>query len=243
MKFLAFHKTKTNLMPRFYVPYIENEEIELSELDSKHAIRVLRLKEGDDITIMDGKGILAEGVIIDDNVKRTKVNVNKADFYDPPLKLILAFSPTKSNDRNEWIVEKGTELGMTDCYPIFTHHSERRKLNTDRMQKIAVSAVKQSGNPWLPQLHEAQTFDDFITTIEFKGVKMMAHCGEGEKTRISELANPLKNQLVLIGPEGDFSMEEIEKAIQHNFQFVDLGDLTLRTETACITALSVMILG
>ena len=243
MKFLAFHKTKTNLMPRFYVPYIENEEIELSELDSKHAIRVLRLKEGDDITIMDGKGILAEGVIIDDNVKRTKVNVNKADFYDPPLKLILAFSPTKSNDRNEWIVEKGTELGMTDCYPIFTHHSERRKWNSDRMQKIAVSAVKQSGNPWLPQLHEAQTFDDFITTIEFKGVKMMAHCGEGEKTRISELANPLKNQLVLIGPEGDFSMEEIEKAIQHNFQFVDLGDLTLRTETACITALSVMILG
>tara|TARA_B100000963_G_scaffold283882_1_gene252587 strand:+ start:35 stop:766 length:732 start_codon:yes stop_codon:yes gene_type:complete len=243
MKFLAFHKTKTNLMPRFYVPYIENEEIELSELDSKHAIRVLRLKEGDDITIMDGKGILAEGVIIDDNVKKTKVKVNKADFYDPPLKLILAFSPTKSNDRNEWIVEKGTELGMTDCYPIFTHHSERRKWNTDRMQKIAVSAVKQSGNPWLPQLHEAQTFDDFITTIEFKGVKMMAHCGEGEKTRISELANPLKNQLVLIGPEGDFSMEEIEKAIQHNFQFVDLGDLTLRTETACITALSVMILG
>ena len=243
MKFLAFHKTKTNLMPRFYVPYIENEEIELSELDSKHAIRVLRLKEGDDITIMDGKGILAEGVIIDENVKKTKVKVNKADFYDPPLKLILAFSPTKSNDRNEWIVEKGTELGMTDCYPIFTHHSERRKWNTDRMQKIAVSAVKQSGNPWLPQLHEAQTFDDFITTIEFKGVKMMAHCGEGEKTRISELANPLKNQLVLIGPEGDFSMEEIEKAIQHNFQFVDLGDLTLRTETACITALSVMILG
>ena len=243
MKFLAFHKTKTNLMPRFYVPYIENEEIELSELDSKHAIRVLRLKDGDDITILDGKGILAEGVIIDDNVKKTKVKVNKADFYDPPLKLILAFSPTKSNDRNEWIVEKGTELGMTDCYPIFTHHSERRKWNTDRMQKIAVSAVKQSGNPWLPQLHEAQTFDDFITTIEFKGVKMMAHCGEGEKTRISELANPLKNQLVLIGPEGDFSMEEIEKAIQHNFQFVDLGDLTLRTETACITALSVMILG
>ena len=243
MKFLAFHKTKTNLMPRFYVPYIENEEIELSELDSKHAIRVLRLKEGDDITIMDGKGILAEGVIIDENVKKTKVKVNKADFYDPPLKLILAFSPTKSNERNEWIVEKGTELGMTDCYPIFTHHSERRKWNTDRMQKIAVSAVKQSGNPWLPQLHEAQTFDDFITTIEFKGVKMMAHCGEGEKTRISELTNPLKNQLVLIGPEGDFSIEEIEKAIQHNFQFVNLGDLTLRTETACITALSVMILG
>ena len=243
MKFLAFHKTKSNLMPRFYVPSIENEELELSEPDSKHAIRVLRLKEGDDITVMDGKGILAEGVIIDEKVKKTKVKVNKADFYDPPLKLILAFSPTKSNDRNEWIVEKGTELGMTDCYPIFTHHSERRKWNTDRMQKIAVSAVKQSGNPWLPQLHEAQTFDDFITTIEFKGVKMMAHCGEGEKTRISELANPLKNQLVLIGPEGDFSMEEIEKAIQHNFQFVNLGDLTLRTETACITALSVMILG
>ena len=243
MKFLGFHKTKTNLMPRFYVPSIENEELELSEFDSKHAIRVLRLKEGDDISIMDGKGIIAEGVIIDDHVKKTKIKVNKADFYDPPLKLILAFSPTKSNDRNEWIIEKGTELGMTDCYPIFTHHSERRKWNSDRMQKIAVSAVKQSGNPWLPQLHEAQTFDDFITTIEFKGVKMMAHCGEGEKTRISELANPLKNQLVLIGPEGDFSMEEIEKAIQHNFQFVNLGDLTLRTETACITALSVMILG
>ena len=89
-------------MPRFYVPSIENEELELSELDSKHAIRVLRLKEGDDVTVMDGKGILAEGVIMDENVKKTKFKVNKADFYDPPLKLILAFSPTKSNDRNEW---------------------------------------------------------------------------------------------------------------------------------------------
>ena len=230
-------------MPRFYVPSIENEELELSELDSKHAIRVLRLKEGDDVTIMDGKGILAEGVIMDENVKKTKFKVNKADFYDPPLKLILAFSPTKSNDRNEWIVEKGTELGMTDCYPIFTHHSERRKWNTDRMNKIAVSAMKQSGNPWLPQLHEAQSFDNFLKTIQFEGVKMMAHCDEAEKTRISDLANPLKNQLMLIGPEGDFSIEEIEKATQQNFQFVDLGDLTLRTETACITALSVMKLG
>ena len=243
MKFLAFHKTKTNLMPRFYVPSIENEELELSELDSKHAIRVLRLKKGDDVTVMDGKGILAEGVIMDENVKKTKFKVNKADFYDPPLKLILAFSPTKSNDRNEWIVEKGTELGMTDCYPIFTHHSERRKWNTDRMHKIAVSAMKQSGNPWLPQLHEAQSFDNFLKTIPFEGVKMMAHCGEAEKIRISDLANPLKNQLILIGPEGDFSIEEIEKATEHHFQFVDLGDLTLRTETACITALSVMKLG
>ena len=243
MKFLAFHKTKTNLMPRFYVPSIENEEIELSELDSKHAIRVLRLKKGDDVTVLDGKGILAEGVIMDENVKKTKLKVNKADFYDPPLKLILAFSPTKSNDRNEWIVEKGTELGMTDCYPIFTYHSERRKWNTDRMHKIAVSAIKQSGNQWLPQLHEAQSFDNFLKTIPFEGVKMMAHCGEAEKIRISDLANPLKNQLILIGPEGDFSIEEIEKATQHHFQFVDLGDLTLRTETACITALSVMKLG
>ena len=243
MKFLAFHKTKTNLMPRFYVPSIENEELELSELDSKHAIRVLRLKEGDDVTVMDGKGILAEGVIMDENVKKTKFKVNKADFYDPPLKLILAFSPTKSNDRNEWIVEKGTELGMTDCYPIFTHHSERRKWNKDRMHKIAVSAMKQSGNPWLPQLHEAQSFDNFLKTIPFEGVKMMAHCGEAEKMRISDLANPLKNQLILIGPEGDFSIEEIKKATQHHFQFVDLGNLTLRTETACITALSVMKLG
>ena len=230
-------------MPRFYVSYIENEEIELSELDSKHATRVLRLKKGDDITVMDGKGILAEGVIIDDHVKKTKITVNKADFYDPPLKLILAFSPTKNNDRNEWIVEKGTELGMTDCYPIFTHHSERRKWNTDRMQKIAVSAMKQSGNPWLPQLHEAQSFDNFLKTTPFEGVNMMAHCGEAEKMRISDLANPLKNQLILIGPEGDFSIEEIKKATQHHFQFVDLGNLTLRTETACITALSVMKLG
>ena len=243
MKFLAFHKTKTNLMPRFYVPSVENEVLKLSELDSKHAIRVLRLKEGDDVTIMDGKGILAKGVILEEHPKKTKVKVNKADFYDPPLKLTLAFSPTKSNDRNEWIIEKGTELGMTDCYPIFTHHSERRKWNTDRMHKIAISAMKQSGNPWLPQLHKAQSFDDFINTVQFEGVKLMAHCSEEEKMRVSDIANPLKNQLILIGPEGDFSMEEIEKARQHNYQFVDLGNLTLRTETACITALSVMKLG
>lgn len=243
MKFLAFHKTKTILMPRFYVPSIENEVLELSELDSKHAIRVLRLKEGHDVTIMDGKGILAEGVIVQNRPKKTKVKVKKADFYDPPLKLTLAFSPTKNNDRNEWIIEKGTELGMTDCYPIFTHHSERRKWNIDRMHKIAISAIKQSGNPWLPQIHKAQSFDDFINTVQFEGVKLMAHCGEEQKTRLSELANPLKNQLILIGPEGDFSMEEIEKARQHHFQFVDLGNLTLRTETACVTALSVMKLG
>ena len=230
-------------MPRFYVPSIENEVLKLSELDSKHAIRVLRLRNGDDVTIMDGKGILAEGVIVEDHQKKTKVKVNKADFYDPPLKLILAFSPTKSNERNEWIIEKGTELGMTDCYPIFTHHSERRKWNTERMRKIAVSAIKQSGNPWLPQLHEAQSFEDFLKTFQFEGVKMMAYCSEEEKMRISHIANPLKNQLILIGPEGDFSMEEIKKAKLENFKLINLGELTLRTETACLTALSVMRLG
>ena len=130
-------------MPRFYVTELVNEEVELSEMDSKHAIRVLRMKTGNSVTLLDGKGLMAYGTIVNENQKKTKIKV----------------------ERNDWIIEKGTEIGMTDCFPVYAQNSERRKWNNERMHKIAISAIKQSGNPWLPNLHEAQSFTSFMNSI------------------------------------------------------------------------------
>ena len=230
-------------MPRFYVTELVNEKVELSEMDSKHAIRVLRMKTGNSVTLLDGKGLMAYGTIVNENQKKTKIKVESAEFYDPPKKLVLAFSPTKSNDRNDWIIEKGTEIGMTDCFPVYAQNSERRKWNNERMHKIAISAIKQSGNPWLPNLHEAQSFTSFMESINFNGLKFIAHCSEGQKTDLKNQINALKDQIIFIGPEGDFTNNELTKAKSLGFEFVSLGENTLRTETACVAALSLMKLG
>ena len=230
-------------MNTFFVPTIHENSLQLDENNSKHAIKVLRLKKGDLIEIIDGKGTKANGKLVQDHPKKADVQILDTKKFKKPLSLSIAFCPTKNNDRNEWIIEKATELGITDFYPIYSQNSERRKWNNERMRKITIAALKQSGNLWLPNIHELSDFKSLLEK-EFKGYnKLMAHCKKTNKSELKNLINRTCSQIILIGPEGDFTKEEIDLAESQNFQMVSIGNSRLRTETACITSISLMKLG
>ena len=227
----------------FFVPIIHEKSLLLDENNSKHAIKVLRLKKGDLIELIDGKGSKAKAKLVQDQPKKAKVEIIEIEQFEKPLNLSLAFCPTKNNDRNDWIIEKATEIGVTDFYPIYSQNSERRKWNNERMIKITISALKQSGNLWLPKIHELSGFKSFLEK-EFKAYnKLMAHCKKTDKIELKKLINTNYSQIILIGPEGDFTKEEIDLAESQDFQMVSIGNSRLRTETACITAISLLKLG
>ena len=211
----------------------------LDEINSRHAIKSLRLSKGDKIKVVNGHGDLFYSEIVNPNPKKTEINVLKKESFKKDVSLILAFSPTKNNDRNEWVIEKGVEIGMTECFPILTQNSERRKWNSKRMNKIAISAMKQSGRFWLTKIHEPINIETFLT-IQHNCRKYIAHCKDSKKESIHKLTNAKEPQLILIGPEGDFTENEIQMATKNNFVTIDLGSTRLRTETACIVALSLL---
>jgi len=223
----------------FYSNNITEKEIYLNENDSRHAIKSLRLKINASVNVVSGKGELFKTNISDANPKKTILTVSAKELFKAETPLILAFSPTKNNDRNEWVIEKAIEIGMTTCIPVFTQNSERRKWNSIRMNKIAIAAMKQSGRYWLPIINEPIDFKDFINNHQSDN-KFIAHCKEANKNHLSKLANQKNAQLILIGPEGDFTKEEIELAKKHQFKEISLGSNRLRTETACIAALSIL---
>lgn len=224
-------------MNLFYAPDITNSKTYvLSETESKHAIRVLRLIKGDEITLIDGKGNFYTTQITDDNAKKCIVeiiDIVKEKKHQPFIHIAIA--PTKNNDRMEWFVEKCTEIGISEITPLLCSNSERKKIKSERLIKTAISAMKQSLKATLPQINELTTFKDLIAT-SFDGEKLIAHCYEDEKSPLKNSYEKKKNVLILIGPEGDFSKEEIELAIQHNFEPITLGESRLRTETAGILA-------
>lgn len=226
-------------MTTFYSNSIAEKEITLDENDSRHAIRSLRLKLNDSVQVVSGKGELFHTKILIDHPKKTVLSIVKKDLFKADIPLVLAFCPTKNNDKNELVVEKAVEIGVTKILPIFSQNSERRKWKTDRMNKIAIAAMKQSGRYWLPEIIDPMNFDDFITTCEIQN-RFIAHCRDQEKVSINSIKEPKKPQLILIGPEGDFSKEEINVALKNQFKAVDIGKNRLRTETACITALSIL---
>ena len=226
-------------MTTFYSNNISEREISLDENDSRHAIKSLRLKINDSVNVVSGKGELFKTKISDANPKKTILTVSSKEQFKAENPLILAFSPTKNNDRNEWVIEKAIEIGITTCIPVFTQNSERRKWNSIRMNKIAIAAMKQSGRYWLPKICEPIKFNDFITSMQIKN-KFIAHCKNGDKKALSLLANSKEPQLILIGPEGDFTNEEIKLAESNMFIETSLGSNRLRTETACIAALSIL---
>ena len=226
-------------MTTFYLNEISNNSIFLDETNSRHAIKSLRLKKDDQIEVVNGKGDLFRCEIVNPHQKKTELSVINKQSYKKETPLILAFAPTKNNDRNEWVIEKGIEIGMTECYPIFTHNSERRKWNSERMHKIAIAAMKQSGRYWLTKIHEPSSFDSFLT-IKHPDNRLIAHCKTTKKQPIRQLTKSLKPQLIVIGPEGDFSEKEIQMAEEKEFKSVNLGNNRLRTETACIVALSIL---
>ena len=226
-------------MVTFLTDGIENGICFLTESESRHAVKVLRMKNKDELSIINGNGLYGEGEIIDSNPKKTKIKIRDLKKIKKPVPLALAFCPTKNNDRNKLIIEKATEIGVTDFFPIISQNSERRKWNNERFEKVLISSIKQSQRFWLPTIHPVEKFNDFIKKNSYK-VKFLAHCKEGEKIQLKKNSNSLESQVIVIGPEGDFTSEEIELANANNYKMISLGNNRLRTETACIAAVTLM---
>lgn len=223
-------------MQIFYTPDIEVSH-ELPEEEAGHCIRVLRLTEGDEVLLTDGKGFFYKAVISRAHPKHCGVDILEKweqpalwDFY-----LHIAVAPTKNMDRMEWFVEKATEIGIDAVTCLNCRFSERREVKPARLEKILVSAMKQSQKATLPELKGMTDFRTFVTR-PFNGRKFIAHCEEGEKPLLQHACRPGENALVLIGPEGDFSPEEIALALQQGFEPISLGRSRLRTETAALVA-------
>ena len=204
--------------------------------ESRHIIKVLRKKEGDTLHITNGEGDLFEAEIVDSNPKKCKVQVISHDKKHPSKHwLHMVVAPTKMNDRFEWFLEKATEIGINEITPIICEQSERKVVKPERLQKVVLSAMKQSLQTYLPKLNPAVSFKDFIEQSR-SGLLFIAHCEEDERTELKRCVAPDKDLTILIGPEGDFSRREITMAREKGFVPVSLGRTRLRTETAAIVA-------
>lgn len=221
-------------MQLFYYPNIDANTVSLAldKEDARHMTRVLRKKTGDQVHITNGAGLLFTATIglITNSKCELHLAFAKAE-PQPSYQLHIAIAPTKMNDRMEWFLEKATEMGVTRITPLLCDHSERKKINHERFDKILVSAMKQSLQLYKPQLDELTAFADFIAE-QTDAQKFIAHCEETQKQTLQEIATKSSNVLMLIGPEGDFSSTEISAAINSGFRPVSLGNNRLRTETA-----------
>ena len=218
----------------FYTPDIATN-VEMPEEEVGHCLRVLRLTTGDEVTLTDGKGNFYKAVISAATNKRCQLKVVETLPQEKGWTgwLHVAMAPTKNMDRTEWFAEKATEIGFDELTFLNCRYSERKVIKTDRVDKILVSAIKQSLKANKPVLNEMIDFNKFIA-LDFKGQKFICHCYEGEKKLLKEAIVPGEDALILVGPEGDFSEEEVAKAIEAGFQPVSLGKSRLRTETAAL---------
>lgn len=208
----------------------------LSEDESKHAVRVLRLAPGAPVLLVDGRGTLASTVVEDANPKRCTLRLTGHELLPPrPTYTHVAVAPTKNLDRMEWLVEKAVEVGVERLSFLRCARSERRDLKLERLEKIAVSALKQSGQAYLPQLDELTDFDKFVAGLD-PATAFIAHLEAGERTALAQVIGAAPRCCVLIGPEGDFSPAEIELALGRGVRPVTLGSSRLRTETAALAA-------
>ncbi|WP_423127446.1 16S rRNA (uracil(1498)-N(3))-methyltransferase [Gaoshiqia sp. Z1-71] len=224
-------------MHLFYTPDIRNQTYCLDETESKHAVRVLRLNQGDLINLVDGKGNFYEARITDANPKRCRIEVTKqaGEFGKRTHYLHMAVAPTKNIDRFEWFLEKATEIGIDEITPVLCDRSERKTVNEDRLEKVIISAMKQSLKAYLPKLNPLTPLNGLLKA-EFKGKKFIAHCYDQNKNELRTEITGSSSNLILIGPEGDFSEDEVTQAIGQNFLPVNLGNSRLRTETAALVA-------
>ena len=227
-------------MQLFYNASIDNntKAFTFDKSESKHIIKVLRKSEGDQLSITNGKGDFFEIIILTANPKKCigeVINIKSVDQL--PYSLHLAVAPTKLNDRYEWFLEKATEIGITEITPIICDHSERKIINLDRFEKKIQSAMKQSLKSYLPKLNKATTFKNFLISQENNTQqKLIAHCEETSKKTLKSVLKKRGDTTILIGPEGDFSSNEINKSIRIGFAPISLGKSRLRTETAAIVA-------
>ncbi|MDR1654132.1 MAG: 16S rRNA (uracil(1498)-N(3))-methyltransferase [Prevotellaceae bacterium] len=223
-------------MTLFYAPDISKTPF-LPEEESSHCCRVLRLQQGDNVHIIDGCGGFYLAEILDSHPKHTHVKLLSADhaFEQRPYRLHLAIAPTKSNERMEWLVEKAVEIGIDCITPLLCARSERRVIKTERLEKIAVAACKQSLKACLPQIEPLTPFNRFIAQPAANR-HFIAHCYTSEKPLFSVICPSCEAIVVMIGPEGDFSEEEVRLAMMQGVQSISLGNSRLRTETAGIVA-------
>ncbi len=224
-------------MQLFYIPNILGNQVILNETESKHAVRVLRLSEGSQVQLIDGKGGFYEAEISDAHPKKCKLVITRSiqDFEKRNFKLHIAIAPTKNIDRFEWFLEKCTEIGINEITPLLSEHSERKVIKPERLEKILVAAMKQSLKAYLPKLNSITNFNEFISDSEYQN-KYIAHCNNGDKLHLKNCVQKDEDTLILIGPEGDFGPEEVELAKINGFKEISLGMARLRTETAGIVA-------
>ncbi len=230
-------------------PFFYNNEINtstanlvLNEETSKHVVQVLRMKVGEQLQITDGKGNLFTTEIIDDHKKKAEVKILSSSFIKASeRKITIAISLVKNTSRFEWFLEKATEIGVNEIIPLVCTRTEKQHFRFERMNGILISAMLQSQQAWLPALHEPVRFDDLMMRQFDDCRKYIAHCLPGEnKESLNHQITKSSNQLIIIGPEGDFTTPEIEKALQNNYAAVALGETRLRTETAGIVAATLL---
>ena len=229
-------------MALFYVPDIA-ERWELSEEEAAHAIRVLRMSVGDKLAVTDGKGALYNAVI--SSIAGKHCYIEPCEPVEVPKgwngNIHVAVAPTKNMDRIEWFAEKATEIGVDAVTFLNCRFSERKVVKNDRVERIVVSAMKQSLKYRKPLLEEMVSFKDFVKA-DRPGAKFIAHCHEDEKVLLKDVLVPGEDATVLIGPEGDFSPEEVKMAMEAGYKPVSLGNSRLRTETAALVACHTFIL-
>lgn len=229
--------------PYFYFASLAKQvnEFVLDENSSRHIVQVLRMKTGETLKLTDGKGLSALATIHEPNKKRCIVNIKEKQIQAPPKRRTsIGLSLLKNASRFEWFLEKITELGIDEIIPLITARTEKQQFRMERMHSILESALIQSQQVWLPLLHPPQSVVPWMEKVQ-ADQKFIAHCEPATKRKLTEIINPsLSSQLILIGPEGDFSEEEIRLAMQAGFIAVELGENRLRSETAAVAAAAVL---
>lgn len=232
-------------LPFFYKEDLiaTSTDIVLDEASSKHIVQVLRMQNGEQMQLTNGKGILFTAEITDNNRKKCSVKVITANNQQRSTNNIsIAISPVKNNTRFEWFLEKATEIGVSEIIPLVCSRTEKTAFKFDRMKSILVSAMLQSQQCWLPVLHEPTKFNALISSSTHQQ-KFIAHCIDDAKRSLADLNNQsLSSKIILIGPEGDFTAEEIKLALNNHFSAVSLGETRLRTETAGVVAATLLCL-
>ena len=221
----------------FYLPTAQLGTISFPEEESKHIVKVLRMKEGDRFCVTDGNGSLYDAELVDAHPKRAAAELsNQRQGYDiRDFKVSIAIAPTKLNERTEWFLEKATEIGIDEVKLFASYHSERRTANVERFKKIIVAAMKQSVKSKMPVIEDIVAFDKLVRQ-NYDGQKFIAWIDDDVTEQLCDLYRKGENALVLIGPEGDFSKEEVQLAKDNGFVPVSLGKARLRTETAAVVA-------
>ncbi len=219
----------------FYIPEIKENLLTLSQEESRHCTKVLRLKQGDEVILTDGKGGWHKAMLAEPHPRACVVQITKRQEEQDkrPFHLHLAVAPTKNIARFEWLLEKATECGVDEITPVLCEHSERTVVKLPRLQKIMIASMKQALRSRLPVLNPEVNLDAFLEQ-DLPEKKFIAHCQGGEKQRFKELYEKGQDALVLIGPEGDFSPKEVGIAGSKGFEAITMGRHRLRTETAAM---------